>query len=153
MSETGINKRILLAAQKVKAVLFRNNVGMGWVGKSSQLAKGSLLMVKKGNKLLPYHTKGYERIIFDPRPLHAGLFEGSSDNIGWLKVTVTPEMVGSKIAVFMGAESKVPVSGKLSPEQEHWISVVNSEGGVAFVATSPEDFEEQVNNYKKSIGN
>lgn len=142
MSETGINKRILLAAQKVKAVLFRNNTASGWAGKSIVLKAGQI-----------YKAKGGERVVFSPFPLKAGLITGSSDNIGWLKVTVTPEMVGSKIAVFMGVESKVPDVGKLSKEQYQFISVVNSEGGVAFVATSPDDFEDKVNNYKKSIGN
>lgn len=142
MSETGINKLILLAASVAKSVLFRNNVGTGWIGKSIRLAAGQV-----------YRAKGGEMVITNPRPLHAGLVTGSSDNIGWVKIIVTPEMVGMKLAVFLAVESKVPHVGKLSKEQKHWITVVNTEGGVAFIATSPEDFTEQINNYKKSIGN
>ena len=142
MSETGINKFILLAARAAKSVLFRNNVGTGWIGKSIKLVAGQV-----------YRANGGEMVITNPRPLHAGLITGSSDNIGWLKVIVTPQMVGMKIAVFLAVESKVPHVGKLSQEQKQFLAVVNAEGGVAFVATSPEDFSNQINNYKKSIGN
>ena len=142
MSETGINKLILLASRAAKSVLFRNNVGTGWIGKSIRLVAGQV-----------YRAKGGEMVITNPRPLHAGLITGSSDNIGWLKIIVTHQMVRMKLEVFLAVESKVPHVGKLSKEQKQFITVVNSEGGVAFVATSPEDFTEQINNYKKSIGN
>jgi hypothetical protein len=40
------------------------------------------------------------------RPVQFGLCKGSADLIGWKRVTVTPEMVGSIVAVFTSIEVK-----------------------------------------------
>jgi ribosomal protein S19 len=39
-------------------------------------------------------------------PVQFGLCKGSADLIGWKRVTVTPEMVGSTVAVFTSIEVK-----------------------------------------------
>ncbi len=67
-----------------------------------------------------------------------GLARGSADLIGWRTVTVTPEMVGQRIAVFTSLEIKTP-SGRLSPAQTHWLHAVRSAGGIAGVARSVAD--------------
>jgi hypothetical protein len=72
------------------------------------------------------------------RPVQFGLCKGSADLIGWRTVTVTPEMVGTQVAVFLSIEVKTP-TGRLRPEQQQWLEAVQSAGGIAGVARSVED--------------
>lgn len=67
-----------------------------------------------------------------------GLHPGSADLIGWRSITITPEMVGQRLAVFASVEVKTP-TGKVKPEQENWKQQVTEAGGLAFVARSPEE--------------
>jgi hypothetical protein len=67
-----------------------------------------------------------------------GLARGSADLIGWRTVTVTPEMVGQRIAVFTSIEVKTP-TGRLAPAQQHWLQAVQAAGGIAGVARSVTD--------------
>lgn len=72
------------------------------------------------------------------RPVQFGLCKGSADLIGWKRVTVTPDMVGTTVAVFLSIEVKTP-TGRLRPEQQQWLDAVQSAGGIAGVARSVED--------------
>jgi hypothetical protein len=72
------------------------------------------------------------------RPVTFGLAVGSADLIGWRTVTVTPEMVGTQVAVFLSIEVKTP-TGRLRPEQRQWLEAVQAAGGIAGVARSVED--------------
>jgi hypothetical protein len=72
------------------------------------------------------------------RPVQFGLCKGSADLIGWRTVTVTPDMVGQRIAVFTSIEVKTP-TGRLRPEQQQWLDAVQAAGGIAGVARSVED--------------
>lgn len=72
------------------------------------------------------------------RPVRFGLCKGSADLIGWRTVTVTPDMVGSQVAVFLSIEVKSP-TGRLQPDQRQWLEAVQSAGGIAGVARSVED--------------
>jgi hypothetical protein len=72
------------------------------------------------------------------RPVQFGLCKGSADLIGWRTVTVTPEMVGTQVAVFLSIEVKTP-TGRLRPEQQQWLDAVQAAGGIAGVARSVED--------------
>lgn len=68
------------------------------------------------------------------RPLQAGLImPGASDLIGFTPIVITPEMVGSKIAVFTAIEVKTD-TGTVSDDQERFIRVVNENGGYSGVA-------------------
>jgi hypothetical protein len=67
-----------------------------------------------------------------------GLCKGSADLIGWKQVTITPDMVGQKVAVFASIEVKTP-TGRLTPEQQIWLGAVQAAGGVAGIARSVED--------------
>ena len=67
-----------------------------------------------------------------------GLARGSADLIGWRTVTVTPDMVGTRLAVFCSIEVKT-ATGKLRPEQQAWLGVVRGAGGIAGVARSVTD--------------
>ena len=72
------------------------------------------------------------------RPVQFGLCKGSADLIGWRTLTVTPDMVGQRIAVFLSIEVKTP-TGRLRPEQQQWLDAVQAAGGIAGVARSVED--------------
>lgn len=66
-----------------------------------------------------------------------GLFNpGGADLIGWKTITVTPEMVGQKIAQFVGLEVKTP-TGRIRPEQENFLRVLKAAGGLGGVVRSP----------------
>ena len=74
------------------------------------------------------------------RPVSFGLCKGSADLIGWTTRTITADMVGQQVAVFTSIEVKTP-TGRLTPEQRHWLEVVGSSGGIAGVARSVADAE------------
>jgi len=72
------------------------------------------------------------------RPVQFGLCKGSADLIGYRSITITPEMVGSTVAVFLSIEVKTS-TGRLRPEQQQWLDAVQAAGGIAGVARSVED--------------
>ena len=65
-----------------------------------------------------------------------GLTPGSSDLIGWVPVTITPDMVGRQIAVFTGVEVKT-LTGKAQENQKIFRNNVRRAGGIACIANSP----------------
>jgi len=72
------------------------------------------------------------------RPVQFGLCKGSADLIGYRSITITPDMVGTTVAVFLSIEVKTP-TGRLRPEQQQWLDTVQAAGGIAGVARSVED--------------
>ena len=98
--------------------IFRNNTGMAWQGDT--VRKGSVLIIQ------------------NPRPLQAGLCEGSSDLIGWTSMEITPEMVGKKVAIFTALEVKSG-KGRPSDEQRNFIQRVQEAGGIATVVRSEQE--------------
>ena len=109
----GMKERVLidnrLSGLNENERLFRINAGMGWTGTR---------MVRVGNKM----------VIENPMPLHAAP-EGWGDLCGFTSVTVTPDMVGQKIAVFTMEEAK---TGKLqlSKMQKLFRELVERMGGI-----------------------
>jgi hypothetical protein len=72
------------------------------------------------------------------RPVQFGLARGSADLIGWRTITITPEMVGQRVAVFTSIEVKT-TTGHLTPAQQAWMGTVRGAGGIAGVARSVSD--------------
>lgn len=71
-------------------------------------------------------------------PVRYGLQTGSSDLIGWRTITITPDMIGQRIAVFTSIEVK-SATGRIRQEQQQWLDAVTAAGGIAGVARSVED--------------
>jgi hypothetical protein len=66
------------------------------------------------------------------RPVQFGLARGSADLIGWRTITITPEMVGQRVAIFTSIEVKT-TTGHLTPAQQAWMGTVRGAGGIAGV--------------------
>lgn len=135
MKESTILKTVMLAATLSGAVALRNNVGTGWLGRSKWLKAGER-----------YVAHGDEIVIQQPRPLHAGLHRGSADLIGWRTITITADMIGKRVAVFLSAETK-SATGRLSADQKNWLQQVNGAGGIGIVCRSADEFTELLANY------
>lgn len=95
--------------------LFRQNSGTGWTGEHTRTRDGAV-------------------VIKDPRPLHAG-FKGLSYLGGWHTVTITQEMVGRQVAVYVALEVKTK-TGRASAEQQRFVETVTAAGGIAGVVRS-----------------
>ena len=119
MKESNIQREIMCAVSQLGTRVFRNNVGKAWIGQSSRLESGDVL-------------------IRNPRRFHAGLCEGSSDLIGWHPLLITEEHIGKTLAVFTGIEVKTK-TGRLRPAQAKFVSNVTRSGGICFVARSVDD--------------
>ena len=118
LKEQNIQSKIRLAVSKLRFTIFRQNTGFGWVGNARKVGRSTV-------------------IIDNARPFTAGLCVGSSDLIGFKAVTITPEMVGRKIAVFTAIEVKSK-TGRLTEEQKTFLAAVNNAGGIGIVARSDE---------------
>jgi len=127
MSDTAFLNKILLACSRGNVRLFRNSVGIGWIGKTERVTRPTQVMINPGDV-----------VIRKARALHAGLTEGSGDLIGWKSETIRPEHVGQTWAVFASVEGKQG-SDRLRPAQTIWRDQVRAAGGIADVARSPEE--------------
>lgn len=74
----------------------------------------------------------------DGRWLSSGLCVGSPDLVGWTPLTITPEHVGRRLAVFTGVEVKTD-RGQVRPEQRAFLAALERDGAVAGVARSVAD--------------
>jgi hypothetical protein len=93
-----------------EGMFFRANVGTAWTSNDIvKLADGSLLLR-------------------NPRPFSSGLPAGFHDLFGAVEVTITPAMVGSKVAVFASIECKSS-KGKVRAKQEQFAATLASMGG------------------------
>lgn len=124
MKESNVSKLIMIAAGKANTRLFRNNTGQAWQGTKKQF-------INEGGRR--------KLILTDPRPLDAGLCEGSSDLIGWTEVVITSEMVGQTVAVFTALEVKQSTTAEVSEKQLNFLTVIKKMGGIAGLVTSPAD--------------
>lgn len=73
----------------------------------------------------------------DPRGrlVSYGLCRGSSDLIGLRQLTIGPEHLGQRLAVFAAIEIKAQ-RGRVTAEQQQFLAVVQQLGGLAGVARS-----------------
>ena len=118
MSEHSIQSQILMACNHGPVRLFRNNCGLAYAGVAQR---------RPGGVWIP-----------NAYPIRYGLENGSADLIGWRTVTVTPDMVGKKLAVFASVEVK-DTKGRVRQDQQLWYEMVKLSGGLAVIARSVED--------------
>jgi len=71
MKEQALLHRIMLACSRGTTRLFRNNVGVAWIGKSIRFSRVQTIGVSAGDVL-----------IHNARPFHSG-FKGMGDLLGW----------------------------------------------------------------------
>ena len=122
-SEAPVVKRVMMKASQLGLRLLRNNRGM-------------------------FKTLDGKRMV------RAGLeAEGASDLVGIKTITVTQEMVGKKIGVFLAVEVKKPSWEKPSTEtereQQNFIDQIVSRGGIAFFINNHEDLEKKIESFFK----
>lgn len=127
MSEKNIQSTIMLAASANGANVFRNNVANAVAGQATRIERDGPVMLHKG-----------DWVVKQGRRTQFGLCVGSSDLIGWRPVTVTPDMVGRRIARFLALEVKTP-TGRATDDQKNFIEAVRKNGGLAGVVRSPDE--------------
>lgn len=116
--ETNLVRKIMLELGKNPNIrIFRNNVGKCYIGASKSFTRPQTVNVKVGDVLIQ-----------NARYFDSGLCVGSSDLIGLQAVEITPEMVGTKIAVFLAVEVKTP-TGTVKSHQLSFIEMVRKLGG------------------------
>ena len=126
--EQPIMQRAWVALVADGARLWRNNIGTALQGRISHVQH-------------PSPSSGLmagDIIIRSPWYIKFGLAVGSSDLIGYLPVTVTSEMVGKRVAVFLSAEAK-NAHGHTTKEQRAWLAAVKECGGIGFAFRSEEE--------------
>lgn len=116
-SESRVQSEIRLAAPSLGMRLHRNNVGC--------LKNENGVPVRYG-------------LANDSPQLNARL--KSSDLIGWRRLVVTPEHVGTTVAQFVSIECKAPGwryrGDDREQAQQRWLALVAAEGGYGRFATS-----------------
>lgn len=112
-----------------QCLAFRANVGQGWTGTGApiRVTRPMVVNVQPGDVVLK-----------NARPFNTGLPPGFSDVFGLVPVTITPDMVGQKVAVFFGLEVKTK-TGRASTLQGNFLQAVNYNGGRAGVVRSAAD--------------
>ncbi len=58
-----------------------------------------------------------------------------------MPITITPDMVGKRIGVFLSVETKATT--KATEEQKKWMANVIERGGIAVIARGPEDIPDR----------
>jgi hypothetical protein len=129
MSEKKLLHDIMLAATKDGGRLFRNHVGVAWHG-------GQVIRCTRENRVL---LQAGDVLLRGARTVNCGLGVGSSDLIGWRPRVITQADVGKTVAVFAACETKAP-GNTATPEQQRFLDVVQTAGGVAVLAYSVDDY-------------
>lgn len=123
--ESEVQQHIQIEASKLGNKLFRNNSG------GCKDATGRVIYYGLG--VISSQQNKYFK---------------SSDLIGFTPITITPDMVGRKLAVFTAVEVKKTKWKYMATEREvaqkKFLDVVNMNGGIAIFANS-------IDSYKKAI--
>lgn len=129
MSGTELGNQLRKRASELGARLFRQNSGMGWIGKVERGFPGKKVILGPNDV-----------VIRNARPFHAG-FDGLSDLGGWTPITITAGMVGATFAQYAQVEVKFG-RDRATKDQLAWIEAVNAAGGRAGIARNEEDLSE-----------
>jgi len=108
----------------VQVVLFRTNTGKAWAGNAIRQPDGSVVIPGARPVAMGFGMPDGKPVV------------GASDLNGWTSIVVTPEMVGTRVAVFTSIECKESGGGRTSGDQRNWIERVREAGGIAGVANT-----------------
>lgn len=120
-----LTNQVREAVSKTGTRLFNVHVGKFWAGAPIRFNKTKTVEVHDGDVL-----------IRRARLINSGI-EGMADLVGFTPVVVTPEMVGSTVAVYSSVEIKT--TDRPSPAQVRWMEFINENGGRAGIARTPEE--------------
>lgn len=126
MSEGDLSKLIQLEALKHRCILYRNNSA------AFKDLTGRIVRVGLGN---------LSKKLWDKWK--------TSDLIGYTIVTIEPEMVGRKIAVFTAIEVKLP-DAKVDARykaQKKFIDQVQRDGGIGSICNSVDELKNMYKNF------
>ena len=138
MSETALMREMQIDASQLGARLFRQNSGMGWIGKAEKFNRAKTITVHPGDV-----------VIRKARAFHAG-FEGLSDLGGWSQLLIGPEHLGQTLAVYL--QTEVKKDAPITEAQMRWIAAVNKAGGIAGVVRSHDDLVALISSKSRSNG-
>jgi len=116
---------------------------MGWRLSINSIAEG--YMIPKRQIINEYDTSGRNGAhhiieVIDPRWQSFGLFSpGGFDCLGWQTVTITPDMIGERVAVFTAIDAKTDAYNKLSDKQQNFARLVLDAGGRPYIARKRTD--------------
>lgn len=134
-------QRMVWVAVAATTILFRVNTGKAWL---SNQGPGGVRRLEDGS----VH-------ILAARPIALGFANpkgdpvvGTADLIGWTSITITPEMVGARVAVYTAIETKRTTGGRTSDAQAGFIAQVLKAGGIAGVANTPAVAQAIVRDYR-----
>jgi hypothetical protein len=118
-SETAVQSAVRLRAAQLGMRLWRNNVG-----------------VLKDSRGVPVRFG----LANDSKALNSVL--KSADLVGWETITITPDMVGQRIARVLSVECKpagwVYTGDSHEEAQKRWRDLINEAGGRAMFAAGPD---------------
>ena len=115
VAEAVTQRNVMIESSKLGATIFRNNTAQGWVGEVVSRTTTTITLK-------------------NPRPLHAGLYKGSADLIGWTPVLIDERHFGQTLACFTALEIKSR-KGRLTKEQAVFLNQLAIHGGIARVVT------------------
>lgn len=121
--------------------LYRVNSGKAWVVGAG--GTGGIRKFANGDVVIP-----------QGRPIALGLADvkgnsitGQSDLVGYTTVTITPDMVGHRVAIFTAIEAKESAGGHTRTEQSHFQTMITKAGGIAAVVDDPKKSKEIISNF------
>jgi len=131
--------RTVWIALGIMCRLFRVNSGMAWVQTRGK----------------PYRESNGDVVVPGGRPVALGFGDtsgdpvaGVGDLVGWTTIAITPDMVGSSIAVFTVIETKSSADAKKRKAQTEFLALVKQSGGIAGFAYTPEMAVAIINAFK-----
>lgn len=134
MKESSLLTKFLVEYSASGHRLFRFQSGLFWAGRA--------IIIKESKSI---HVTPGTVVIKKPRRVKSG-HVGMSDLLGFTQVTITPEMVGRKFAVFTAVEGKTE-KVKVTKEQNNFIRMVNQMGGIGVIAKKLDHLFEAMNKF------
>jgi hypothetical protein len=145
LSSENTNQRGIWLSIGGTSRLFRLNTGRGYISGLgpkgvTRLTDGSVVVKAARPIALGFGLANGEPVV------------GAADLIGWEEVIITEAMIGHKVAIFKSIECKSSTGkgsseSKASADQKNWRDQVNKSGGMAGIASTPEEHRAIVNDW------